>query len=110
MLKRTISIIVCIILILCTNLCIVTQANDGIDKNNDKEYLNGLDDKSDYTALFWGTVSLVIFLPPQLKTIVNGNTTLQKIGALLGSISMSYAILFNFLEAFDIYDYNGDGK
>ena len=71
-------------------------------------YVGGLDDSTDFSALFWGLLGIVFVAFP-LPFLLNPDNTLQLIGGILGTITASYNMIMNFAEAFDILEYTEDG-
>ena len=74
----------------------------------DGPYIGGLDDPTDWKALFWGLMGCT-FLTFSLKLLLKPENILQLIGGILGSFSTMFNILINFCEAFDILEYTMDG-
>ena len=77
------------------------------DDPNGPNY-GGLDDITDFKALFWGLLGFV-FLSFSLGLLLNPDNSLQLIGGILGTINLSYNIIMNFAEAFDWFEYTVDG-
>ncbi|MCJ7572510.1 MAG: hypothetical protein MUO82_11670 [Candidatus Thermoplasmatota archaeon] len=74
----------------------------------DGPYAGGLDDPTDFRALFWGLLGIVFVYFP-LSLLLNYTNSLQLIGGILGTITASYNMIMNFGEAFDIIEYTEDG-
>ncbi len=74
----------------------------------DGPYHGGLDDSTDFNALFWGLLGFV-FLSFPLPSLLNPDSSLMFISGLLGTITASYNIIMNFAEAFDVIEYTLDG-
>jgi hypothetical protein len=91
------------------NVTITSLFSSNSQDDSDGPYIGGLDDKSDFSALFWGILGLLVFLPLSLKLVFNPQNILQFIGGILGSFAGSYNALMNFGEAFDLIEYVEDG-
>jgi hypothetical protein len=68
----------------------------------------GLDDPTDFMALFWCLAGFVFLVFP-LPLLLNPDNSLQFIGGLLGTMTTSYNIFMSFAEAFDMIEYEADG-
>jgi len=77
-----------------------------IDPNG--PYQGGLDDSSDYSALFWGLAGFV-FVSFPLPFLLNPDNFLQLIGGFFGTFTASFNIIMNLGEAFDLIEYVADG-
>ena len=68
----------------------------------------GLDDPSDFIALFWGLSGFLWILFP-LPNLLNPDNLKQFISGLLGTSAAVFNIIMNFGEAFDVIEYIEDG-
>lgn len=74
----------------------------------DGPYVGGLDDSTDFSALFW-CLAGIVFLAFPLPLLLNPDNSLQLIGGILGTITTSYNMIMSFAEAFDMIEYIEDG-
>lgn len=74
----------------------------------DGPYEGGLDDSSDFSALFWG-LSGFVFVYFSLSLLLNRENLLQFIGGAVGTFAASFNLVMNLGEAFDLIEYVEDG-
>ena len=89
---------------------IIKNMNSNDAEDPDGPYRGGLDDSSDYSALFWGCLALFVFMPFSIKLILMPQNNMQLIGGILGATTQGYNIIMNLGEAFDLIEYTEDGN
>ena len=87
-----------------------TMFNDEESDDPDGPLEGGLDDTSDFVALFWGLLNAIGFLPYFIKLIFKHENAFEFFAGIFGTLDISFQVLMNFGEAFDIIEYTMDGS
>ena len=70
----------------------------------------GLDDPSDFSALLWAFLDLIVFLPFSIMYIFNPANSLQFFVGVFGALDMSFAGAMYLGEALDLIEFEQDGS